>query len=59
MACSVHTSPCGKSWLLCLNCVLNCFLAVAWLSVLCVSSWWFYGLVCAHIFLWKELVALV
>ena len=32
--------------------------AVVWLSVFCVSSWWFHGLVCAHISLWKELVAL-
>ena len=24
--------------------VPNCVLAVVWLSVLCVSSWWFYGL---------------
>ena len=36
----------------------SCFLAVVGLLVLCVSSWWFYGLVYAHISLWKELVAL-
>ena len=52
----VHISPTGKSWLLNFNCVFE--VAVVWLSVLCVSSWWFYGLVCAHISLWKELVAL-
>ena len=51
---SVHTSTCGKSWLLCFNCVPNCVLAVMRLSVFCVSSWWFHELVCAHISLWKS-----
>ena len=54
MGWSMHTSPCGKSWLLC---VPNCVIVVVWLSVVCVPSWMFYGLVCAHIFMWKELVA--
>ena len=54
----VYTSPGGKIWLLCFNCVLNCVLAVMRLSVFCVSSWLFNGLACAHISMWKELVAL-
>ena len=58
MGWSVHTYSCGKSWLLWFNCVLNCLLAVAWTSVLSVSSWCFYELICAHISLWKMLVAL-
>ena len=42
----------------CFVCVPNCVFAVPWLSVLCVSSWWFHGLVCAHFSLWEELIAL-
>ena len=45
---SVHTTHCGNSWLLCLNCVLNC-LVVVLLSVFCVSFSLLHGLICALI----------
>ena len=42
----------------CLFCGPYCIFAVMWLLLHCVSSWWFHGLVCAHISPWKVLVAL-